>query len=137
MYRESKFWVPVKLWVQRKRVDLAYRAYLIVLAAKEKALQAKVDSDRLTAALREEAKKELKALKSSRVGHFAFIERAAAYHIMKVRHAQPHPVATARRRTRADAFCDFLTLTALVRRVTIPSLERRCRWRRLTTGGWR
>ena len=35
------------------------------------------------------AKKELKGLKSSQMSHFDFIERAAAYHIMKVRHAQP------------------------------------------------
>ena len=119
--------MPVKIWVQRKRVDLAYRAYLIRRVEPEKVLQLKVDSDRLTAELKGEAKNELKQLKTSQLTHFAFLERAAAYHIMKVQHAQPRSVATARRRTRTDAFCDFLTLTALVCRVTIPSLERRSR----------
>ena len=130
VYRESKFWMPVKIWVQRKRVDLAYRAYLIRRVEREKMLQLKVDSDRLTAELKEEAKKELKQLKTSQLTHFAFLERAAAYHIMKVRHPQPQPRRDRPRRPRGDPCCDFVTLTCDADpcgRATTPSLERRSR----------
>ena len=89
LYHEFKFWWPLKLWIDRKRPDLAYRAYQIrVHDAKVEAQDKldKLDSAQLTTAGQKqkmELQQTLKQLERDTISHFDFLESAAGYHIVE------------------------------------------------------
>ena len=69
LYHEFKFWWPLKLWIDRKRPDLAYRAYQIrVHDAKVEAQDKldKLDSAQLTTAGQKQKMELQQTLKLSR-----------------------------------------------------------------------
>lgn len=81
-FREHKYWVPVYLWIVRKRADLAYHLYLMRVGEAIQRLQAQLDG--VTSSQRRIAlQDELTDLRRGVVSHFAFLEEICAYHIVK------------------------------------------------------
>jgi hypothetical protein len=82
-FRESKFWWHVYIWVTRKRADQAYKAYRLAIATRRRAIQTELQGARLAEALKAKLKDELLSLKKRELSHFDFLEKVAAYHMMR------------------------------------------------------
>ena len=93
-FREFKYWVPVYIWIVRKRADQAFKAYVIryneeLEAAKSK-LAASTKKRSVDINQVELLNADITKLVRGKVLHFDFLEDVVGYHIIMV-HFYTHP----------------------------------------------
>ena len=87
-FREFKFWVPLYIWIVRKRADQAYKAYRIryneELTEARAKLEAHVGKRQSSISVTAVLEADISLLVRSQVSHFDFLEDIVGYHIIKV-----------------------------------------------------
>jgi hypothetical protein len=90
-HREVKFWVPLYIWVIRKRADQAYKDYRLRWNADLAELERKLAAPRLAARNKAALQAEKQALYRKEVSHFDFLEAVCGYHIIMAYNSRHEP----------------------------------------------